>query len=131
MDAKDIKSRWKEYMEKLLNVENEWDGDVVADIVEGPPDRISEMEVREAINESKTGKARGLTEVVVEMIRAAGEQGVKWMTEICNEVVRSGKVPEDWKSSFLVPVYKGKGDPMQCENYRAIKLLEHGMKIME
>ncbi len=50
------------------------------------------------------------------------------MTEICNEVVRSGKVPEDWKSSSLAPVYKGKGDPMQCENYRAIKLLEHGMK---
>ncbi len=38
-DAKNIYSRWKEYMEKLLNVENEWDGDVVADIVEGPPDR--------------------------------------------------------------------------------------------
>jgi len=131
VDAKDIKVRWKEYMEKLLNVENEWDGDVVADMVDGQPDRISEREVREAINESKTGKASGPTEVVVEMIRAAGEQGVKWMTDICNEVVRSGKVPEDWKSSFLVPVYKGKGDPMQCENYRAIKLLEHGMKIME
>jgi hypothetical protein len=42
-------------MEKLLNVENEWDGDVVADMVGGPPDRISEGEVREAINESNTG----------------------------------------------------------------------------
>jgi len=131
VEAKDVKERWKEYMEKLLNVENEWDGDVVADMVEGPPNRISEEEVREAINESKTGKSSGPTEVVVEMIRAAGEQGVKWMTEICNEVIRSGKVPDDWKFSFLVPVYKGKGDPMQCGNYRAIKLLEHGMKIME
>ncbi len=45
-------------MEKLLNVENEWEGIVVADNVEGPSDRISyEREVREAINESKTGKA--------------------------------------------------------------------------
>ncbi len=74
-------------MEKLLNVENEWDGDVVADIVEGPPDRIREREVREAINESKTGKAKGPTEVEVEMIRGAAEPGVKLMTEICNEVV--------------------------------------------
>ena len=132
VEAKDIKERWKEYMEKLLNVENEWDGDVMADMVEGlPPNRISEEEVRTAINESKTGKASGPTEVVIEMIRAADKQGVKWMTEICNEVIRSGKVPEDWKLSSLVPVYKGKGDPMQCGSYRAIKLLEHGMKIME
>jgi hypothetical protein len=65
-------------------------------------------------------EASGPTEVVVETIRAAGEQGVKWMTDICNAVIRSGKVPEDWKLSSLVLVYKGKGDPLQCGNYRAI-----------
>jgi len=29
----------------------------------------------------------------------------------------------DWKSSVVLAVYKGKGDPMECGSYRRIKLL--------
>ena len=32
---------------------------------------------------------------------------------------------------MLVRVYKGKGDPKKCGNYRSNKLLEHGMKVVE
>ena len=32
---------------------------------------------------------------------------------------------------ILLPVFKGKGDPMECGSYRAIKLLEHAMKVIE
>ena len=38
---------------------------------------------------------------------------------------------DDWKSSILLPVFKGKGDPMECGSYRARKLLEHAMKMIE
>jgi len=31
----------------------------------------------------------------------------------------------------VLPIYKGKGDPMECRFYRGIKLLEHAMKVME
>lgn len=79
----------------------------------------------------KSGKAGGPTELVGEMIRAAGQAGVKKMTEICNMVVNEGKIPRDWELSTLVPIYKGKGDPLECGSYRAIKLLEHGMKVLE
>jgi hypothetical protein len=51
--------------------------------------------VREAIIESKTGKAGGPTEVVVETISAYGEQGVKSITQICNKVFQNCKVPVD------------------------------------
>ena len=36
-----------------------------------------------------------------------------------------------WKSSVVLPIYKGKGDPMECGSYRGIKLLEHAMKVVE
>ena len=35
------------------------------------------------------------------------------------------------KSGRLLPIYKGKGDPMECGSYRGIKLLEHAMKVVE
>jgi len=31
----------------------------------------------------------------------------------------------------MLPIYKGKGDPMDCGSYRGIKLLKHAMKVME
>jgi len=31
----------------------------------------------------------------------------------------------------VLPIYKGKVDPMECRSYRGIKLLEHAMKVME
>jgi len=46
-------------------------------------------------------------------------------------IVAQGRIPDDWKSSILLPVFKGKGDPMECRSYRVIKLLEHAMKVIE
>ena len=40
-------------------------------------------------------------------------------------------MPECWRKSDLIPVFKGKGDVRSCGNYRSIKLLEHGMKVTE
>jgi len=45
--------------------------------------------------------------------------------------VNEGCIPEDWKSSMVLPIYKVKGDPMECGSYRGIKLLEHAMKVVE
>ena len=35
----------------------------------------------------------------------------------------SGVVPEDWRSGVIVPLYKGKGERFECNNYRAISRL--------
>ena len=40
-------------------------------------------------------------------------------------------MPNEWEKSEIVSIYKQKGDPMDCGNFRGIKLLEHGMKILE
>ena len=38
VDEKGIKDSWKEYMEKLMNEENEWDHRISAGVKEGPAD---------------------------------------------------------------------------------------------
>ena len=45
------------------------------------------------------GKAAGPLGVVAEMIKVSEEYGIKWMTHICNSVVKEGMIPEDWKKS--------------------------------
>jgi len=32
---------------------------------------------------------------------------------------------------MVLPIYKAKGDPMECGSYRRIKLLEHAAKVVE
>ena len=39
-------------------------------------------------------------------------------------------MPESWRKSDLIPIFKGKGDVRSC-GYRSIQLLEHGMKVIE
>ena len=53
------------------------------------------------------------------------------MISLCYLIVAQGRIPDDWKSSNLLPVFKGKRHPMECGSYRAIKLLEHAMKVIE
>jgi len=39
------------------------------------------------------------------------------------------KMPEEWRDSVIVPIYKDKGEIQVCGNYRGIKLMSHTMKI--
>ena len=56
VDDKGIKDSWKEYMEKQMNEENEWDHKLSADVKEGPADCIRIDEVRAALKEMKRHK---------------------------------------------------------------------------
>ena len=46
-------------------------------------------------------------------------------------IIHDGKVPADWEQSFIVCLYKGKGDALDRGNYRGLKLTEQAMKVIE
>ena len=79
----------------------------------------------EAIKVMKAGKTGRPSEVVGEILKAAGKKGIKRLTELCNQVAKRMEL------STLIPIFEGKGDPMECGSYRAVKLLEHGIKVQE
>jgi len=58
VDGKGIKDSWKEYMEKLMNEENEWDHKISAEAKEGPADCIRMDEVRAALNNNNNNNDR-------------------------------------------------------------------------
>jgi len=105
VDDKGIKDSWNEYMEKLMNEENEWDHKISAGVKEGPADCIRTAEVRAVLKKMKRHKAPGLSGLVAEMIQATGDIGNQWLLDLCNGIVKEGCIPEDWKSSVVLPIY--------------------------
>ena len=124
----DQKKIWKQQKEKLMNVENEWSDSINASKVEGAVRRIEVEEVRCAINQMKIGKASGHSGVALEMFKVVGDNCLKSLTNIFNTLFE-GKLQEEWMLSSLVPIFKGKGDPLNSNSYREIKLLEHAFKL--
>ena len=73
----------------------------------------------------------GPSGIVVEMIRAVGDMGASMIRDLAAAIIRDGKVPSDWEQSFIVCLYKGKGDALERGNYRGLKLTEQVMKVLE
>ena len=123
---------WAEHYERLLNVEFDWDPDHLSNEspLEGPPIPITIDMVKKAISKMKSGKAAGPSGIVVEMIKAAGDTGATMIRDLATAIIRDGKVPTDWEESFIVCLYKGKGDALDRGNYRGLKLTEQAMKIL-
>jgi hypothetical protein len=132
-DETKIREIWKEYFDKLLNEEYVWDKSKLSneDAVCGPSELITFEDVKVAVRQMKIGKAPGPSGVVAEMLKSSGEDGVRWMTDLFNQIISYGNIPNDWKKSWMVTVYKGKGDALDCGSYRGIKLLDHVMKVFE
>ena len=77
---------WRTHYDVLSNAEFTWDRDCLTDVnpVCGPSKRISTLEVDAAIGKMKHGKSGGPTGVVSEILKAAGETGTLWMTDVCS-----------------------------------------------
>jgi len=105
-----------EYFDRLLNVEFSWSRDTLEPVSStcGPAGNITVQKVREAIAKSKVGKAAGPSGVVAEMLKASGSAGEQWVTDICNIFIKDSRIPDDWRRSWIVSVYKGKGDALDC-----------------
>ena len=94
-------------MEKIMNEKNEWDHTVETDVVEGPLEKVPHNEIVEAMQKMKSRKATGPSEVNVEVIVASGEIGVKVMMELCERALDGKGTLDEWKSSVIVPIFKG------------------------
>ena len=77
------------------------------------------------------GRAPGWDEMRAEMVDVAGEIGARWTKRLLNACMKQCKVPEDWWTGLIVPIWKRKGDTQDPGKYRGITLLSHIMKLLE
>ena len=131
-DSTELKA-WKSHYERLLNVEFMWNSDSLPDLEKkiGPPLYITEEMISKAIAKMKTGKAAGPSGIVIEMIRSAGKEIIKSITNLANRIIKEGRIPSNWNLLYIIISYKGNGDTLSRDNYRGLKMLDQVMKIIK
>ena len=131
VNSEAVLKRWKEYFEKLINEENNRDPRTEeAEVINEEVICVS-REVKNALRRMKKDKAAGPDELPVEVWKCMGKMGIKFLTRLFRRLLMSERMPEEWRRSVLIPIYKNKGDAQCCGNYRGIKLMSHTMKLWE
>ena len=126
-----VRETWKEYFENLLNDEYPREQHQNETPNQGLTIGVTRVEVESALKKMKNNKATGPDVIPVEARRALGGEGVDLLWDLMIKIEEQEHMPDEWRESVLVPIYKEKGDVQQCQNYRGIKLLSHTMKIWE
>ena len=78
----------------------------------------------------KNGKAVGLDQMSVRLLKDSASVIAKPLTTIINLSLAKGKVPDEWKAARVIPLFK-KGKIENLDNYRPISVLSTASKILE
>jgi hypothetical protein len=57
----------------------------------------------------KGAKATGSDGIPIEVWRTFGDVSIVWLTKLFNLIFRSNKIPDEWRRSILVSIFKNKG----------------------
>jgi hypothetical protein len=90
---------------------------------------LSAFQVEMAIEKLKSHKSPGTDQNPAELINAKCRTLRSEIHKLINSTWNKEELPEEWKESFVVPIYK-KGDKTDCSNYRGISLLSATYKIL-
>ncbi|KAJ4438181.1 hypothetical protein ANN_14120, partial [Periplaneta americana] len=131
-DSPSILNRWKNYFALLLNVHrpsrNDQD-EIEIQTAEPfiPEPTLSEVEI--AIENLKKYKSPGIDQIPAELIQEGGSALYSEIYKLVLAIWEKQIVPEQWKESIIVPIFK-KGDKTSCGNFRGISLLLTSYKML-
>ena len=86
-------------------------------------DPITEQEVLKSIKKLKNNKAPGTDMIINEYIKTTKNILLPFYVMFFNKILDNGVMPSEWLVGMIVPIYKGKGDTSDVNNYRGITLL--------
>ena len=87
-------------------------------------------EVARIISSLKSSAPRHMDEIPIRLLKKMKDAISPLLSELINESVESGVVPDDLKIAKVIPLYKG-GDHLLPNNFRPISLLPAMSKIFE
>ena len=129
----EVKGRWKEYFQELLNrpepdeplQEPERDEQEVDNAME----ELEDTEIRKAIKRLKNNKATGIDGINAELMKYGGEAMEEELLVLYKKIWREMTILDEWHEGIYVPLHK-KHDRHDCVNYRGLCLLTIGYEIL-
>ncbi|XP_076910640.1 uncharacterized protein LOC143568357 [Bidens hawaiensis] len=115
----DIKLRWQTYFHNLFNGERTYQQQTINNTTQMRQRNncycrsITQGEVRTALRKMGRAKAVGIYNVPIEVWKCLGDEGVQWLITLFNLIFNL----DQWRSSFIVLLYKNKGDAQCYGNY--------------
>ena len=129
----EVRKRWQEHFIEVLNrpdletvAEVVDDSDINDEIEEGP---VTKLEIKNAMKDMKNGKAAGVDNITVEMMKAGIDITVNVLHDLLSLIWEEERIPEDWCKGLIVELPK-KGDLTNCGNWRGITLMPTAAKVM-
>ena len=91
---------------------------------------MCKKDVEECMKSLKTKHCEGYDRIPVRILADARDNLLDPMTDLFQKIYATGLIPEQWKVSKIIPIFK-KGDKSKIENYRPIANLCAGSKNFE
>ena len=104
-EAEDIKKRWQQYTEELYKKDPHDPDNHNGVITHLEPD-ILECKVKWALESIITNKASGGDGIPVELFQILKDYAFKVLLSMCHQIWKTQQWPQDWKTSFFIPIPK-------------------------
>ena len=57
------------------------------------------------------------------------ESALAYLRKLYKRTMESERMPDEWRDSVLIPIFKNNGGAQSCSNYIGITLISHTMKL--
>ena len=128
IEAEEIKKRWQEYTELHKKGLNDLDNHNA--VLTNPEPDILECEVKWALGSITMNKASGGDGIPATLSQVLGDDAVKVLHSICQQIWKTQQWPQDWKRSvFILIPKKGQGQrmfklPQNCTHFTSKVMLK-------
>ena len=122
-EESEVNARWASYFERLFQADPpavELDVRVVTLLIADTSmncDFPSFVETQAAVNRLKWGKGPGICGIHAELLKAGGNAVLMSLHAVLCSIWNTGIVPTEEKGGLVVPLWKGKSDRQDCNNY--------------
>lgn len=135
-ETSEVGARWAGYFERLYQADppsSELHCCETVPLIANPPINCEPptlVETQAAVKQLKSGKAAGVCGIAAELLKGGGEAVILSLHAVLCSAWNTGVIPTDWKKGIIVPIWKGKGDRQDCNNYRGVTLLSVPGKVL-
>jgi len=124
---------WENYITELYDRPNrpetlEVEPEEEADTDEKGP-YILQSELEKATKEMRNKKATGDDDVLADVLKLFGDDGLKIMTKLINTIYEIAEWPKDFMEVTMIALKK-KPQATKCNDHRTISLITHTAKIV-